>query len=239
VVTQNKTITDGRESIIKRLLLTGFVPFLDFSINPTQQIVEALNGQTIGGYQVIGALLPVEFSQSGPTLLQKFSEIEPDVVISLGLAAGREKITPERVAINCNDGEADNSGLKNQDAPIIEGGPAAYFSTLPIRAMVNRLLEANIPSEISNTAGTYLCNNVMYHMLHYLHQQGKEAVVPAGFIHFPASHDLAVNMKRSVPSFSLNTFITSVRICIEELPASVSGRTISNRVTNEENVYGS
>ncbi|MBO8162828.1 MAG: pyroglutamyl-peptidase I [Brevibacillus sp.] len=202
---------------MKKLLLTGFVPFLDYTINPSQQIVQALDRQQIGAYEVVGTILPVEFAKSAAVLLETYERVQPDAVISLGLAAGRERITPERVAINCNDGDADNSGVQVQDQPIAADGPAAYFSTLPIRRMVNRLLERNIPAEISNSAGTYLCNNVMYQMLHYLHQ--RQLDVPAGFIHIPASHELAAQMKRSIPSWSLDTLTAAIHTAIEELPA--------------------
>ncbi len=202
---------------MKKLLLTGFVPFLEYPVNPSQQIAEALNKEQIGEYQVIGKVLPVEFASSAQVLLQAFADIQPDAVISMGVAAGRDRITPERIAINCNDGEADNSGIRKEDSPIVEGGPAGYFSTLPIRRMVNRSKEHGIPAEISDTAGTYLCNNVMYHILHHLHQSNRQHHVPAGFIHLPASHELAIQMKRNVPSFSLETLQSAVRIMIEEL----------------------
>lgn len=208
------------ELVLKKLLVTGFVPFLDFPVNPTEQMAQHVDGERIGDYQVVSAVLPVEFAKSASVLLKKYDKVQPDAVISLGLGAGRDRITPERIAINCNDGEADNSGVSNQDAYIVKGGPAGYFSTLPIRGMVNRLKEHHIPAEISNTAGTYLCNNVMYQMLHYLHQENRQHQVRAGFIHVPASHELAILMKRSVPSFSLDTLLASLRIMIGELSES-------------------
>jgi pyroglutamyl-peptidase len=200
---------------MKKLLLSGFVPFLDFPVNPSEQIVRALDGECIGDYQVVGRVLPVEFARSGPEMLQYYEEIQPDAVISLGLAGGRNAITPERVAINCIDGEADNSGVRYEDQPIVEGGPAAYMSTLPIRKMVNALRENGLPAEISNTAGLYLCNNVMYHVLHKTQSEGRK--IPAGFIHIPASHELAVRYKRPIPSWSLDSLIKGIRICIETL----------------------
>ncbi|WP_408007857.1 pyroglutamyl-peptidase I [Pseudalkalibacillus sp. A8] len=199
---------------MRKLLLTGFEPFLDHGVNPTELIVKKLDGKTIGGYQVIGRVLPVEFDRSAEVLLGYVQELEPDAVFSLGLAAGRDKITPERVAINVNDGVRDNKGQVPVDEPIVEDGPDAYFSTLPIRKMVNTLKERGIPAEISNTAGTYLCNNVMYSVRHYLEKQGKS--IPAGFIHVPASFELSVENIR-LPGWPLETIRKAVEIAIGEL----------------------
>ncbi len=108
---------------MKKLLLTGFEPFLGFPINPTEKIVSALSGQSIGNNKIFGLLLPVDYSLSSKIILEKIKELNPDVVVSLGLAAGRNSITPERIAINCRDGAADNNGVVLEDAPIIEDGP--------------------------------------------------------------------------------------------------------------------
>ncbi|MBD8069469.1 pyroglutamyl-peptidase I [Bacillus sp. PS06] len=199
---------------MKTLLLTGFVPFLDNPINPTEVIVKALDGQTLGHYQVVSRVLPVDFSESAVKLEQYMDEVEPDVVISLGLAAGRTKITPERIAINCRDGAADNQGVKLQDAPIAEDGPAGYFSTLPIRAFVDALNEANYPATISNTAGTYLCNNVMYAALRKIERDGTK--IRAGFVHIPASHELAVQNPK-LPSWSSRDLEEAIATIIKVL----------------------
>lgn len=195
----------------KTLLLTGFEPFLDNPINPSQSVVQRLHGEQIGAYQIESRTLPVEFERSGEVLLNYVKEIKPDAVICLGLAAGRDRVTPERVAINCNDGETDNSGKHYVDAPIHVDGPAAYFSTLPIRSMVELLHSKGLPAGISNSAGTYLCNNVMYQVLRYADVHGLN--LPAGFIHIPASHELAVTLKRSVPSWSLDSITDAIRLC--------------------------
>lgn len=199
---------------MKKLLLTGFVPFLDNPINPTEEVVKALDGKTIGGYQIVGKILPVEFAESAKQCIEHFEAETPDVVISLGLAAGRNKITPERIAINCRDGAADNSGVKLQDAPIEEEGPAGYFSTLPIRQFVDASVEKGYPAVISNTAGTYLCNNVMYSLLHKIEQE--QLSVRAGFIHIPASHELALK-KPSLPSWSQGDLTQAITAMIEVL----------------------
>ncbi|KPB05762.1 pyroglutamyl-peptidase I [Bacillus sp. CHD6a] len=215
----------------KTLLLTGFEPFLNFKINPTEEIVRELDQQIVGPYQVISRVLPVDFTESEKLLLEYMEELQPDAVISLGLAAGRAHITPERIAINCKDagGAPDNNGVVLQDAPINPEGPDGYFSTLPIRAMVNHLNEHNFPAKISNTAGTYLCNNVMYAALHKLAQQGADratnhintgepntAHIPAGFIHIPASHQLATQLNNT-PSWSQTDLTAAIKLTIETM----------------------
>lgn len=200
--------------MMKKLLLTGFEPFLDFTVNPTMKIVEELEGEVIGDYHVIGKILPVDFQSSGIRLLELIEEVKPDAVISLGLAAGRFKMTPERIAINVKDGAVDNEGHKPVDEPIREEGEEGYFSTLPIRKMVNRLIEAGLPADVSNTAGAYLCNNVMYEGLHYA--KANKWDMPSGFIHMPASHELGIQHGK-IPSWSHEDLVKGVRICIETL----------------------
>ncbi|MFJ8065003.1 pyroglutamyl-peptidase I [Psychrobacillus sp. NPDC096426] len=196
---------------MKKLLLTGFEPFLSFSVNPTMRIVGELNGLELAGYEIVGRVLPVDFASSGTELLTHIEEIDPDVVISLGLAGGRYKITPERIAINVKDGAADNEGHIPIDESINLEGEPGYFTTLPIRQMVNKLLEEGFPAEISNTAGTYLCNNVMYEALHYAKTTKPD--MKAGFIHIPASHELAIQHGK-IPSWSHEDLKRSVEICI-------------------------
>ncbi|WP_026583646.1 pyroglutamyl-peptidase I [Bacillus sp. J33] len=200
---------------MKKLLLTGFEPFLDYPINPTEIIVKELDGKRIGNYEIKGLHLPVDFEQGPKKIVEAAASEKPDAVISLGLAAGRTAITPERIAINCQDGEPDNSGFSPEDKRIEENGPDGYFSTLPIRRMVNSLKESGYPSSISNTAGTYLCNNVMYSVLHELKAAGRN--IPAGFVHIPASHALAAASKKSMASWSDADLLKAITIIIEVL----------------------
>ncbi|MEY9971268.1 pyroglutamyl-peptidase [Lysinibacillus sp. RC46] len=195
-----------------KILLTGFVPFLEYKINPTMQIVENLHGEVMDGYEIVGRILSVDFQQSAQQLKQYIAEIQPQIIISLGLAGGRFKITPERIAINIKDGEADNNGYTPADESIYDGGEDAYITNLPIRNMVNRLGKEGYPAEISNTAGTYLCNNIMYEGLVYAKQHKG---VRAGFIHIPASFDLAIQHGK-IPGWNIQDLITSIRLCIEE-----------------------
>lgn len=202
---------------MKTLLLTGFEPFLNFPINPTMEIVKEFDGKRIGDYQVEGKVLSVDFLKSGDQLIKLIEETWPDAVISLGLAGGRSKITPERIAINCNDGEKDNKGYKPNGEEIIEGGPAGIFSTLPIKEMITSLHGAGFPAEISNSAGTYLCNNVMYRSLYHFSQTNVH--IPSGFIHIPASHELALQEPR-IPSWSHQDLLRSIHLCVESMTFS-------------------
>jgi pyroglutamyl-peptidase len=193
---------------MKTLLLTGFEPFLSFPINPTEHIVTQLDGAEIGEFRIKGQLLPVDYKKASSKVLEVIHETNPDIIVSLGLAAGRSSITPERIAINCRDGEPDNNGVALQDSPIYEDGPDGYFSRLPIRKMVDGLKEKGYPAKISDTAGTYLCNNIMYVILH-------ETNIPAGFVHIPASHQLAAASKREIPSWSNHDLTEAIRTVIE------------------------
>ncbi|MET3575046.1 pyroglutamyl-peptidase I [Bhargavaea ullalensis] len=197
---------------MKTILLTGFEPFLDYPVNPTMRIAEELDGAEIGDYKVTSRILPVDFNRAEARLMGLIREVDPAVTVSLGLAAGRYKMTPERVAINVQDGAPDNDGNHPVDRPINEDAPDAYFSTLPVRDMVNALTEAGLPAEVSNTAGTYLCNNVMFGGLHYAATE--RPGMRSGFIHIPASHELGIRHGR-IPSWSHEDLARGVKLCLE------------------------
>lgn len=200
---------------MKKLLLTGFEPFLNNSINPTQEIVRQLDMKTIHRFKVHSCVLPVDYMKSSEVLIARFKELHPDSVLMLGLAKGRTCVTPERIAINCNSGPEDNSGLKPDDQKIDPEGQDGYFSSLPIHEFVKALHEENLPSFISNTAGTYLCNNVMYSMLNYLHRT--KTTLPAGFVHVPASHELVTLLNENVPSWSTEDLVRGIRTIINAI----------------------
>ena len=165
------------------VLITGFEPFDGAAENPSALIALRFNGSCIAGHEVIGAVLPCVFRVSIRKLKQLMRQHEPALVICLGQAGGRAAITPERVAINLDDARiADNAGAQPMDRPIVRGGPAAYWSTLPIKAMVQTLRAAGVPAEISQTAGTFVCNHVFYGLMHELRRQRR---VRGGFIHVP------------------------------------------------------
>lgn len=197
---------------MKKILLTGFKPFLNFKLNPTMQVVEALAGKTIEDYEICGRILKVDFNESATQLKKHLNEIQPNIIISLGLAGGRFKITRERIAINIQDGEPDNNGYAPVDIKISEEGADAYLTNLPIRRMIDRLKEEGYPAEISNTAGTYLCNNIMYEGLAYANEKGN---VLAGFIHIPASFELAIQHGK-IPGWNLRDLIDSIEMYINE-----------------------
>lgn len=166
-----------------RILYTGFEPFGGEEINPAWEAVERLPDK-IGNAQIIKRRLPVEFQSVGQLIQAELDSICPDAVVCVGQAGGRSGISIERVAINLDDATApDNAGYAPVDQPIRRGAPAAYFATLPIKALMRALGEAGIPAQISNSAGTYVCNHLMYSVLDYFSVRMMGA--RAGFIHVP------------------------------------------------------
>jgi pyroglutamyl-peptidase len=197
-----------------KLLLTGFEAFDNSTINPSEQIVLALEKESISGVQIETAVLPVDL-KLGPSVLRNAVEVsEPEAVICLGQASRRAVISIERVAINLLDFRIpDNAGNQVEDQAIEPDGPAAYFTTLPVRKIFDTLKANGIPAELSLSAGTYLCNQVFFTLLHYLGNQNQN--IPAGFIHLPALPEQAAELKGSVPSMSLETMIRGIRLAIQ------------------------
>jgi pyroglutamyl-peptidase len=155
-----------------KILVTGFDAFGGAEINASWEVVRSLTG-------VVTAQIPTAYKRAIPTLLEQLDQHQPQAILCVGQAAGRAQILLERVALNLNDSpQPDNDGVTYRDTPIIEGGPAAYFSSLPLRMIQQRLQQENIPVTLSNTAGTYLCNHLFYGVRHH-------STVPAGFIHIP------------------------------------------------------
>ncbi|WP_341284818.1 pyroglutamyl-peptidase I [Priestia megaterium] len=172
------------------VLLTGFEPFEGESINPSLEAVKALHGVAVEDYHIIAKPLPTVFGESIAKLHTFIEEISPSIVICVGQAGGREGITVERVAINVDDARIpDNIGQQPIDRSIIENGPAAYFSTLPIKAAVENLRQAGIPSSVSQTAGTFVCNHVFYGLMNMI----QNCSIKGGFVHIPYLPEQAVN----------------------------------------------
>ena len=166
---------------MKKLLITGFDPFGGESINPSWEAVRLLP-KTIGDFELCKLQIPTVFSLAAETVLKKAEEIRPDVIICVGQAGGRAAVTPERIGINVRDARiTDNAGTAPKDEPIVPGGPDGYFSTLPVKAMIAAINEAGLPGAISNSAGTFVCNDVLYTLLH--HYRGTS--IRCGFIHVP------------------------------------------------------
>lgn len=165
------------------ILLTGFDPFGGESINPSWEAVRALHGKRIAGHRVVARLLPTQFAASLRALKAAMREVEPAIMLGVGQAGGRNRLSIERVAINLQDARIpDNAGAQPVDEPVIADAPAAYFSTLPIKAMLAALQAEGLPAEISYSAGTYVCNHIAYAMLHLAAKQRR---MRAGFIHIP------------------------------------------------------
>jgi pyroglutamyl-peptidase len=166
-------------------LVTGFDPFGGSAVNPSWDAIHALHGREIAGHRVVGGEIPTVFGRSLQRLEALLEEHRPSLVICTGQAGGRPAISLERVAINVIDARiADNAGAKPVDVPILADGPAAYFTTLPIKAMLQTLLDAGVHAEVSQTAGTFVCNQAFYGLMHLL-AQPKWKGVRGGLVHVP------------------------------------------------------
>lgn len=197
---------------MKTVLLTGFEPFADESVNPSAQAVVALHGRTIGKRVVHAAVLPCVFDDALEKLRTELRRVRPELVICVGQAGGRAAITVERVAINVDDARiADNAGARPIDRRIAARGPVGYWSTLPIKAIVAALREADLPAEVSQTAGTFVCNHVFYGLMHAL---SRTRGVRGGFIHVPYLPEQAARTPGSPPSMSLDDVVRGLETAI-------------------------
>ena len=171
------------------VLLTGFEPFGGEATNPSWEAVRVLQDARIGGHRIETRCLPVAFGAAGDALRAAIRATRPALVVCVGQAGGRERISIERVAINVDDARiADNTGARPVDRPIVARGPAAYFSTLPVKRLCRDLQHAGVPAEVSQTAGTYVCNHVFYALMHALRRRPG---VRGGFVHIPYSPEQA------------------------------------------------
>ncbi len=187
---------------MKKLLITGFDPFGGESINPAWEAVKLLP-DAIGDYELTKLEIPTVFGVAAQTVIDKAEELNPDVIISVGQACGRASVTPEMVGINLRFATLpDNTGAVPCDIPIIEGGPAAYFSTLPVRAMAKAICDAGLPGAVSYSAGSFVCNDVLYSVLHRF----AGTSVRAGFIHVPFLPEQTTDK----PSLSLDKTVAAL-----------------------------
>lgn len=197
-----------------KLLLTAFEPFNGETINPSLETAQVIGKVDFPDSQIQIIELPVDRFQAVEILFNHIRTEKPDVVMMLGEGSRRFRINPERVAINVDDFRIpDNSGNQPKGEPIVEGAPVAYFSTLPIYEIVERIQKAKIPAAISNTAGTYLCNRLFYSVMHFLAVE--KLRTKAGFIHLPYIHEQTIEKPIDFPSLSLFTVTEAVRIAIE------------------------
>ena len=205
---QKKSRKRGRTET-RKVLLTGFEPFGGEKTNPSQEIARQLHGTMIARHRVAGGLLPCVFGAAIRELQYLIELHAPVLVVGLGQAGGRSEISPERVAINLDDASmADNSGQQPVDRPIVKEGPAAYWSTLPIKAIVGELRERGIPAAVSQTAGTFVCNHTFYGLMHQLRDQRK---IRGGFIHVPYLSEQTGDK----PSLPLETMTQAIAVAIE------------------------
>jgi len=195
---------------MKTLLITGFEPFGGQPINPAWEAVAALP-DVIGDWQLVKLRIPVEYGWGAACLLRKAAEVQPDAILSIGQAGGNAKITPEVVGINLREtGAPDNAGVLCSGTAIVRGGRDAYFATLPVREMVLAMKQASVPAALSYTAGAYVCNDVLYTVLHRYHGTG----VRVGFVHVPFLPEQA---KEGVPSLPLEDIVRGLTAAIAVL----------------------
>ena len=201
------------------VLVTGFEPFGTYTANPAQEVAKALDGRRVGGALVQSAILPVHHREAPARLLLLLREVDPGAVVHLGLAAGRARIALERVALNVMDYELpDAAGYQARGEPCVPGGPAAYFATLPLPAILAALTAEGIPAYVSGTAGTYLCNQTLYGTLHACAERRKRepAARPprVGFIHFPLLPSMVAAAGLEQPSMDLGLMLRTVEIAL-------------------------
>lgn len=202
-----------------KVLLTGFEPFGGDELNPTKKIVESLEGKSIEGAQIVTKVLPVVFKKADKILTDLLKETKPEIAIHLGLAAGRSSISLERVALNLMDARIpDNENYQPKDEPIRRDGNTAYFSKLPIKEIVEELRKSGIPAVVSNTAGLYVCNEVMFLSLYHSEKFGYP--LKTGFIHVPYIPEQVVDKftyyGQSIPSLPLDVQIKAVEVAINK-----------------------
>jgi pyroglutamyl-peptidase len=197
------------------IVVTGFEPFAGDAVNPSWEVARALDGWQVEGATVRALQLPCVFGLAAQRLGEALSGATPPrLVVGLGLAAGRTEWTPERVAINCDDARiVDNAGARPIDTAVVPGGPAAYFSTLPIKAIVQALRVAGLPASVSNTAGTFVCNHSFYALMHLLATRPALAGTRGGFVHVPCLPAQAARQP-ALPSMALATQIEALRVLL-------------------------
>ncbi len=198
---------------MKKLLITGFEPFGGESINPSWEAVCRLSDE-INGYSLTKLLIPVTFGEAAEKVIRVAEDLHPDAIICVGQAGGRSDITPELVGINLRHASIpDNKGYQPKDEPIIKGSADAYFSTLPVRAMAEAVNAAGISSKVSYSAGTYVCNDVLYTLL----SRFKNSEMRVCFIHIPYSTE-----QNKEPSMELSQIVKGLTIAIENLDVTTA-----------------
>ncbi|WP_258728556.1 pyroglutamyl-peptidase I [Bacillus atrophaeus] len=192
-----------------KVLLTGFDPFGGETVNPAWEAVKQLNGEDAEHAVIVSEQVPTVFKKSLKILRQTIHKHQPDIVICVGQAGGRMQITPERVAINLDDARIpDNEGNQPIDEPISENGPAAYWTGLPIKRIVEHMKENGVPAAVSHTAGTFVCNHLFYGLMDEINKNAPR--IKGGFIHIPYIPEQTIN--KQAPSLSLEMIVKALRI---------------------------
>ena len=196
---------------MKRLLITGFAPFGGDHINPSWQAVRALP-DTVGQWELYKKELPVTFRGAPAALFEAVEEAEPDAVLMVGLAAGRGAVTPERQGVNEIVARIpDNEGNQPQDEPVVPGGPETLFSTLPVEDMTDAIAALGIPARLSDSAGRFVCNALLYAALYHLEQS--DDPIPAAFIHVPATPEMGLD----APTLTQSQIVTALAAAIKAI----------------------
>lgn len=197
-----------------KILVTGFEPFDNEKINPAWEAIKKLPN-ILEDIEILKFEIPTAFITSYKLLFKLIEENKPDVVLCIGQAGGRFDFTVERIAINIDDARIpDNNGFQPIDKPIFQDGENAFFSSLPIKAIVSELNKNNIPASISNTAGTFVCNHIMYSLLYYIKKNNLN--IRGGFIHVPYIREQVIN-KKNTPYMELSTIIEALKISIQTI----------------------
>ena len=200
-----------------KILLTAFDPFGGASINPALEAVKLVAGR-LAGVEIVKIEVPTVFGLSIRTVTEAMDREQPDAVLCIGQAGGRPDLTPERIAINIDDARIpDNQGNQILDVPVVSDGPAAYFSTLPVKAMVAAIREAGLPASLSNTAGTFVCNHLMYGVLHHAATHCPQ--VRAGFMHVPFVPSQVT--ERPAPSMAVTDIARGIEAAIAAIAENV------------------
>ena len=203
-----------------KILLSGFDPFGGEPINPACELLRLMSGKHLEGYRIVTQEIPTARFRAIETLCSAITREDPAMIIALGQSGGCHEIAVERVAINVDDYRIpDNDGNQPVDEPVVEGGPAAYWSTLPIRSMVRAMREVEVPAYVSNSAGTFVCNHLFYRLMRFLEEEGN--VRRGGFIHVPYMMEQAVRLRQ--PGLPLETMARGLEAAIRAAVAVWGG----------------
>lgn len=198
-----------------KILVTGFDPFGGEKVNPAFEAVKLLPDK-IAGSDIIKLEIPTVFTRSATVTEEAIQKYQPDVVLSIGQAGGRSNISVEKVAINLAEARIpDNDGEQPFDQKLKEDGESAYFATIPVKAMVQNIRDHGIPSNISYTAGTYVCNSIMYNVLYYVTKNHPH--IKAGFIHVPFATEQVIDKPDGTPSMPIETISKAIGYAIEAI----------------------